>query len=180
MDITHESLHGQDIIILGPYRPWGYHKECGGDGGDYPTHSGRILDIKEAKPDGIGYFCNYLAPRLKTSSVVIAVPSHDPGKTTSGITLLADKLAAETDCLNGSHCLVRHIKIAKLSAGGDRSISVHTGSIAVTDKPFFQGKSVLLIDDVMTTGNSILACRKLLLDGGAAVVKCLALGRTTY
>ena len=180
MDITHESLHGQDILILGPYRPWSYHKGNGGDGGNYPSHSGKILDIKQAKASGIQYFHNYLSPRLENYPIVIGVPSHDPEKLSSGIVQLAEKLQSNPGSINASKCLVRHTKIIKLADGGDRSIGVHLASIHVAEAEVFAGQAVLLMDDVMTTGNSLLACRHLLLEAGAAKVKCLALGRTTY
>lgn len=180
MDITHESLHGQDILILGPYRPWNYHKSNGGDVGNYPSHSGKILDIKQGKVSGIEYFHTYLSPRLENYPIVISVPSHDPTKLSSGIVQLAVKLQAESGSVNASSCLVRHSKIVKLADGGDRSIDVHLASIRVEKSEIFENRPVLLMDDVMTTGNSLLACRRLLLEAGAANVKCLALGRTTY
>ena len=40
------------------------------------------------------------------------------------------------------------------------------------------GQHVLLLDDVCTTGNSLGACRQLLLDAGAAEVYCLVLAKT--
>jgi predicted amidophosphoribosyltransferase len=40
------------------------------------------------------------------------------------------------------------------------------------------GREVLLLDDVTTSGSSLEACKRLLLDAGAAAVKCAALGRT--
>lgn len=180
MDISHESLHGQDITILGPYRPWRYHKEQGGDGSNYPIHSGRILDLKDSKAAGLDYFCSYISPRIGGYPVVAAVPSHDPANTASGIRALADRLEVAVACKNVSAALVRHTKIQKLAEGGNRSVDVHLASIAVESADLIGGHRVLLLDDVMTTGNSLLACRQLLLAAGAEEVKCVALGRTTY
>lgn len=180
MDIRQENLEGENIAILGDYRPWWYHKEQGGDGSTYPSHSGRILDVKDGNAGGIEHFSAFIAPRMKRYTLVAAVPSHDPAEMNSGIRKLAEKLEASGVCKNVSGLLVRHTKIQKLAAGGDRSIDVHLSSIAVDDRRPIAGQAVLLIDDVMTTGNSLLACRRLLLDAGAGVVKCVALGRTTY
>lgn len=174
-----ESLHGQDIVVLGPYRPWSYHKEHGGDGGSYPEHSGRILDVKSGQARGIDYFFDYMIKKV-SPDVIAVVPSHDPAKVASGISTLASRLAQARGCHDGSACLVRHTKINKLSAGGDRSVQVHLNSIHVVDPASIAGKSILLIDDVMTTGNSLLASRILLMGAGAGNVRCLALGRTTY
>lgn len=180
MEIRQESLEGENIAILGDYRPYWYHKEQGGDGSNYPAHSKRILDLKDGNAGGIEHFSSFIAPRMKRFSFVAAVPSHDPAKTNAGIRKLAEKLEAAAGCKNVSGLLVRHTKIQKLAAGGDRSIDVHLKSIAVDDPRAIIGQSILLIDDVMTTGNSLLACRKLLLAAGADLVKCVALGRTTY
>ena len=176
----HESLHGQDITILGPYKPWRYHKEQGGDGSNYPPHSGRILDLKDNKASGIDYFCTFLTPRIQRYPLVATVPSHDPNKLTSGIRTLAAKLEAAVECKDIGPNLVRHTKIEKLANGGDRSVEVHLGSITINHPHLVEDGLILLIDDVMSTGNSLLACRKLLLEAGAAEVKCVALGRTTY
>jgi hypothetical protein len=178
-EVHQESLSGQDIIVLGPYRPWGYHKETGGDGNSYPEHSGRILDVKKGYPRGINYFFNFMAPKMKFG-VFATVPSHDPAKTQSGVRTLVSKLAAHANATDATGCLVRQTKIEKLASGGDRSVQVHLSSMSVIQVDLIAGREVALIDDVMTTGNSLLASRKLLLAAGAKAVACFALGRTTY
>jgi ComF family protein len=39
------------------------------------------------------------------------------------------------------------------------------------------GKKVLILDDVMTTGSTMVACAQALLDAGSTAVYCLTLGR---
>jgi predicted amidophosphoribosyltransferase len=180
IEVSHENLQGQDIIVLGPYRPWGYHKEMGGSGNDYPEHSGKILDLKQARPQGINYFFQFLSKAIKKAEVLVVVPGHDPAKPASALHQLATELAKHCGCADGGKTLVRQSKIQKLSSGGDRSIEVHLNSVVVTDPAIVAGKSVLLLDDVMTTGHSLLACRKLLMQAGAVKVQCVAMGRTTY
>ncbi len=41
-----------------------------------------------------------------------------------------------------------------------------------------EGEDVLLLDDISTSGNSLLACRDILIANGARSVEMLALGRT--
>lgn len=174
------NLQGQDITVLGPYRPWGYHKEMGGDGSNWPEHSCRILDLKNSKKAGVDYFFEYMAPKLRPVGAIAIVPSHDPAKAPGGLHSLGRRLAAHRQCTDAMLALVRHTKIAKLASGGDRSMAVHLNSIHVPDRDLIRGKTVLLVDDVMTSGHSLLACRRILLKAGAADVKCVALGRTTY
>ena len=175
-----QQLQGQEITVLGTYRPWGYHKEMGGDGSSYPEHSGRILDLKQAQARGINYFFDYMQPKLKSPDALAVVPSHDPAKGPGGLHALASRLAHSCNILDSSAALVRHTKIEKLSGGGDRSVQVHLNSIHVPNAALVAGRQVLLIDDVMTSGNSLLACRQILLNAGASAVKCVALGRAAY
>lgn len=177
---SQERLQGHEIVILGPYRPWGHHKECGGTSSGYPEHSGRILDVKQNQARGINYFYSFMQPRVKSPDAIAVVPSHDPNKGAGGLHALSARLATKLGLIDASTALVRHTKIKKLADGGDRSVDVHLASIHVPDASGIKGKKVLLIDDVMTTGHSLLASRRLLLEAGASSVKCVALGRTTY
>jgi predicted amidophosphoribosyltransferase len=177
---TEETDEG-GIISLGEYRPWSFHKECGGNGSDWPEHSARTLDLKKKKAAGYDYFFKYLRKAVKSSTAVAVVPSSDSGKgPTTGVHSLATRLAKELGLSNGGACLVRHKTIAKKAAGGDRSIGVDLGSIRVEKADLIKGKVVLLLDDVTTSGNSLLACKRLLLKAGAKEVKMVALSRTTH
>ena len=95
-----------------------------------------------------------------------------------GLDKLVSSLASKKNRNDVSMCLERVKKIKKLSARGDRSPEVHFGSIEVRNKELIDQKNILLIDDVTTSGNSLKACRELLLRGGAYRVKMLALGKT--
>jgi predicted amidophosphoribosyltransferase len=180
-EVTKVPLEGEEITCIGAYRPWSHHTQLGGDGASYPTHSGRILDLKESKPGGIKYFADYLAPKLNVSEAIAVVPSHNANKGPGGLHALVSKLL-ETKCdiADASQTLVRHTTIPKLATGGDRNKNVHLDSIHVPDNSTVVGKRVLLLDDVLTSGNSMLACCEILLGAGAAKVVCLALGKTTY
>ena len=61
---------------------------------------------------------------------------------------------------------------------GNRNINVHLSSIEVRgNKEKFKGKKIILLDDVTTSGNSMIACRKLLEDMGVEVI-CISLSKT--
>ena len=116
---------------------------------------------------------------LLSPDIAIAVaPSSDPDASLSGIHELAQALAAKGR-VDATECLVRFEKIEKLATGGSRSINGHLNSVRVDHSELIQDREVLLLDDVTTSGNSLSACRQLLLKAGAKRVKCMALGRTT-
>jgi hypothetical protein len=175
--INRSKFPGQ-IAAFGDYKPWSWHKMEGGDSSNYPEHSGRILDLKEAKPAAVAYFLERIGPELAAKIAIAVVPSHDPAKLAGGLGMLAAELARAGNRTDASPCLVRTTKIDKLAHGGDRSVDVHLRSIVVMHPELVKGRDVLLLDDVMRTGNSLIACRKLLLDSGARFVECAAIGKT--
>lgn len=179
--IFHDPDLADDQVVLsyGAYKPWGWHKMEGGDGSNYPKHSGQILDLKEAKASAIQYFYNLIEPTLGDGFAIAFVPSHDPAKHSAGLLALVTRLAANRNRIDASGCLVRTKIIQKLANGGDRSVDVHLNSIAVVNAEFIAGREVLLLDDVTTTGGSLFACRKLLLEAGAQFVQRVAIGRTS-
>jgi phosphoribosylpyrophosphate synthetase len=175
------AVAGRTIKVLGRYRPYRYHCDCGGDSRDYPSHSGRILDLKERKAHGVRHFFNYLRERVDGYDAIAVVPSHDAEKTVSGVHDLGTMLADNCDLVDAGACLVRHTTIPKLAGGGGvRAVKTHLASIRVEDAGRVRKQYVLLLDDIATSGTSLLACRKLLLDAGAAGVEMLALGLTDH
>ena len=137
----------------------------------------RVLDLKEMKGRAIRRFFEEIDPLLGYGFSICVVPSSDPLVKNSGMSILGRMLAG-----NGRKdkvgFLIRHSKIQKLASGGDRSKYVHFGSIRVSDDMRVEGEDVLLLDDITTSGNSLLACRDILIANGAKRVEMLALGRT--
>lgn len=176
-----ETVNGETIHSLGEYHPWTEHKMLGGTGADWPEHSAQILRLKKRYASAVDYFFGHLESRVKKSEAIAIVPGHDATSTVaSGACLLARRLAEACGCIDATGCLVRHTTIEKKATGGDRSIDVDLNSICVHDAELIQGRKVLLLDDVKTSGNSLLACKRLLLDAGAAKVVMVAMGRTTH
>lgn len=165
------------ILVLGEYHP--YRLPNGEMNPNFDRNwSGRILDIKENKSSAVEFFYQRI-PAMSTKEFAVAVvPSHDPEKLDSGIRSLAQRIASVQGRIDATSCLVRNRKIDKLSRGGQRNISVHLTSIQVKNSQLIEGKEVLLLDDVCTSGNSLVACKKLLLSAGAEFVQCVALGQT--
>ena len=167
------------IAIYGDYKPWSAHKDAGGDGSNYPAYSGRILDLKDDKVGAVDYFADIVGPELSDSIVIVTIPSHDPASPPGGLQKLAARLAQNGNRVDGSGCLIRTQKINKLARGGDRSKAVHVKSLKVQNASLIAGKSVLLLDDVVTSGNSLEAAKDLLLDAGAQSIRRAALAKTT-
>jgi predicted amidophosphoribosyltransferase len=166
------------LAYFGDYKPWGAHRQAGGNRDDYPAHSGQILDLKEGKATAIATFKAQIEPKLPNGIAIAIVPGHDPKKSGSGLLALAAQLASSGGRIDASSVLVRTKKITKLAHGGDRSEEVHTGSIKVVNANLIKGKDVLLLDDVAKTGNSLRSCQKALLAAGAKSVQCATIGKT--
>jgi phosphoribosylpyrophosphate synthetase len=161
-----------------------YHPYRMPDGSKNPAFNGddsMILNVKiDKKPAAISHFAGIIDDLACADIVVAVVPGHDPANTAlSGIGMVAQRVAALNGRIDGSSLLVRHTKIDKLATGGNRSIEVHLNSIKVVDKAkVLNGASVLLLDDVATSGNSLLACKQLLRAAGASQVQMFVLGKT--
>lgn len=111
---------------------------------------------------------------IKALSIGI-VPSHERGKTSVGLKRMAIKMCEEMNFEYSNNLLYRHKTINKLSQGGERSISVHYNSIIVLGKPMY--KTILLLDDITTSGNSLIACKNMLENKGYNVI-CMSIGKT--
>ena len=165
---------------FGEYHPWGQHKAMGGDGSNYPTFSGKILDLKDKKNGGIIYFFNIVEPLIRKDVALVTVPSHDPQKTINGIRELAQRICIDDPRIDATEVLVREKPVAKQAHGGSRGEDNHLKSIVVKSPNLIRGRRVLLLDDVVSTGSSLREpVSKYCLVATARAVPCAALGKTT-
>ena len=65
---------------------------------------------------------------------------------------------------------------SELSGLDERNANI-SGAYEATDSELIEGKCVLLIDDIVTTGSTLAECAKVLLEAGAKRVICAALAR---
>ena len=65
---------------------------------------------------------------------------------------------------------------SELGDKAQRSANI-SGAYTASDPELIEGKCVLLIDDVVTTGSTLAECAKVLLSAGASRVVCAALAR---
>jgi len=90
--------------------------------------------------------------------------------------LLALATALELDDVAVETLKKPHDVQAQSELGGreERSANI-SGAYVVSDIELIEGKSVLLVDDVITTGSTLSECARVLLSAGAKRVACVAL-----
>ncbi len=161
-----------------------YHPYHNGRNPKFDDYSALILDFKNGRQSTALLFAiliNKYFDRDWDNCCCVVVPSSDSQKTFTPVhDLVRILVSIHPGLQNGSDVLVRTKTISKLAKGGNRDISVHLGSIDINQNSSINisGKGVLLIDDVMTTGNSLLACESKLIDAGAKRVFLLTLAKT--
>jgi len=99
---------------------------------------------------------------------------------TKGLNTLRYKLFTLLLCdILNMHNAFDHIIVEK-----DREAKHLTGKITYGnlkfDEEYFKGKTVLLFDDIITTGRSMNRMKSLLENMGAKVIGAIAIGKTTH
>lgn len=166
----------EEIVVYSNYHKYWLDRERKIKNPLFDVFSGKILDLKEGKESAICYFYNILDNEIRKDVTICVVPSSDAEKTESGMTRLGQMLAenGRKDCV---YYLKRKSSINKLATGGNRSKEVHLQSIETLTDLSVENDIVLLMDDVTTTGNSLYACKEILLQHGAKKVEMFALGK---
>lgn len=171
------NLNQIPIVSLGEYHKYRLHDNSVNP--NITPFSKRILSLKiDLSEYEINKFASEIDSLLESNVAICYVPSCDSTKDDSGVRRLARKVALKSSRIDATECIVRHTTIEKLAKGGNRSKQVHLSSLRVNNENLIRGKKVLIIDDVTTTNNSLLACKELLLEAEASEVYCLALGQT--
>lgn len=145
-----------------------------------PSGSGMILNLKEKRWDAIDGYLNYLDGLFEKNVSICVVPSHEESSTNdSGVARLARGLA-QRGRKDKVDFLLRKTTVEKRAAGGDRSYQSQIDSIKTNPDMSVLGDTVIVMDDVTTTGCSLQACRDILLDAGASHVAMYAIGKTVF
>ena len=71
----------------------------------------------------------------------------------------------------------RHVKAQSELSGKTERVDNISGAFAAADAELIDGKCVLLIDDIVTTGATLSECAAVLRSAGAAKIVCAALAR---
>ena len=166
-----------EIVVYSNYHKYWLDRERKIKNPLFDVFSGKILDLKEGKQPAVRYFYNLLTQEICEEVTICVVPSSNKDNRESGMAKLGEMLAQDYSRRNKVFYLERTKSISKLAAGGDRSKEVHLRSISTVEHMDISGEIVLLMDDVTTTGNSLYACREILLQHGAEKVEMFALGK---
>ena len=119
---------------------------------------------------------------LTSATRIIPVPLHPQRQKTRGFNqaaVLATALSRVNSTILDESSMVRTLHTEQHRAGmdaRDRQKTVES-AFEVLCPAVIQGERVLLVDDVFTTGATVSACSRALLDAGAAEVYVLTLAR---
>lgn len=177
MVFCNERLNGTgEIIVYSNYHRYWEDQAAGIRNPKFDLFSGKILDLKQGKQSAIEYFYNLIDKEINYGVTICVVPSSNPDNVHSGIAMLGEMLASNRRN-NKVYYLRREQAIPKLATGGRRDKDIHLRTIGTLKEMDITGDVVLLMDDVTTTGNSLIACKEILINNGAKTVEMFALGR---
>lgn len=165
------------------YRIWGFRNP------KFNESCGRLLDLKDEKHPkhdlAVRHFGQKVAQHLKglisrkEPIVVALVPGHSQNSLSAGLKeIVSNHLKPAFNIVNKKYALRRHTTTGKRASGGDRSMENVLDTVEVVEGTVTKGCTVVLIDDVTTTGNSMRACASLLKAAGAGKVIGIALMNT--
>jgi len=110
--------------------------------------------------------------------VFVLVPSSKTLKGVSAALRLIASQVGEALGIPTVAALRRKHSIDKLAAGGSRDVDHMEASLALEQQALLQGKHVLLLDDVTTSGGTMESCLRHLNTTNIAGVTCLAIAQT--
>jgi predicted amidophosphoribosyltransferase len=167
----------QQPLIMGAYIPKRFRRTASPADVEYTL---KILRLKWKKIDVIEYFAGILDPVMPADTPICIIPSHDASLKYPGIRLLAQHLCKSKGRIDATSCLTRVTSTPEMRTGSLRNERMHFDTICVSHKELIEGRNIVLLDDVVSSGCSMRACKHLLLGGGAQSVFCISLSKTVH
>lgn len=113
------------------------------------------------------------------SYITMAVmPSHTAYEWGAPLEQICHSLCKGFGMFDGTRLLVRHTNHDQLTAGGNRSVESHIETMRINPEYRIKGRTVIVLDDVTTSGNSLKAAETILRQHGAKKVYLVAIAQT--
>ena len=149
-------------------------------------NSSRIIDLKNKIAYAINYYYNLTLKWLEDNNylnedvILAVVPSHEASDiNSSGTAILAKKIINNSNMQDGVNLVLRETTIYKKSTAMYRpSLNQDINSLKLNDSIDIKGKTIVILDDVTTQGDSFRAAAYHLYMNGAKKVIPLAMGKT--
>ena len=114
---------------------------------------------------------------IEKDYMIVCVPSCEvTDKNKDALALMIESICKRYGYVDGSQILKRIIEIEPQKHAKKRCQETHINSIEV--KGSVIDKKIILIDDITTSGCSLLACKRILLDAGARKIITFAFSKT--
>lgn len=165
-------LYRSSILSLGWYYPAGHPKAD-------DRFSKMIIFLKRALPFAIAYFTKAIQNSLDRDAnyFVVTVPSHDPDFV-NGITKVAKQLCkVDKRFMDATEAVKRNTWADSFCKTNNRNEHTLRSTIVINPQ-IIKNRNILLLDDLSSSGTSLLTVEKMLLEAGAASVTPLAMAQT--
>jgi predicted amidophosphoribosyltransferase len=173
--------------FLRPYHPY---KLFGKRNPAFTAADGLLLDLKEGNEKAIETAAQDIEVALRSlhfrePAILAIIPGHEAVRSNAGRPLQkvieAIRLINPDRYFTACDLLTRHKNIPKRSHGStDRSEDVHIKSLRTDGSYRLISDTLIIVDDVATTGNSIAASRKLATAFHYTHIGALVIGQTSY
>lgn len=135
-----------------------------------------IIDMKNGHISAMKEIADMIKDDIPDRACICVIP---PSKTDrSSMLKRALNLIEKEKSLQVTDFLKRVKDKEPYHAGAERNPENEFKTIQCVKTNMLKGKDVILIDDVCTSGSTMYACKKILMDNGARTVRCIAIGRT--
>ena len=145
------------------------------------------VEYKKLKNIFISNFLKKFDNDLLDYDIIVCVPSHCMGNYNDNpLARMIEEISKIPIYVNGkkkiytdgSQYLLRYKTIPEQKTQKKRCEDTHLDSVKLKENINVNGKNIILIDDIRTSGSSLSACKKILKDAGANEVICFAFGKT--
>lgn len=172
-----------NIYFLREYHPFSDNKQDDFDRKimnikNYDTEDWKVKTQRQAED----YFYHELVNHLKNCTpdlVLCYIPRSKVGAT-SHMQNITKRLCAQFNYIDGTDCLFRFKNISSAHNTGYRQPGRHLNSIILHNPEIIKGAKIVLLDDVITTGDSMDECMQILNQAHPQKIIGIGMGYTTH